>query len=113
DAYVLLKDSDNLRMGSHHGPIPIPLGQNKWPIHRKWVNGRAVIDKLPIHVHDLLSEGAEFPDGQEFARRLGHRSILSVPMLREGASIGAITLRRKEVQPFSEKQLSLLDALPI
>jgi len=36
------------------------------------------------------------------------RSILSVPLLREGESIGTIVLRRTEVQPFSDKQTALL-----
>src|SRR5207248_5711579 len=71
--------------------------------------GRAVIDKTPIHVHDILSaEGDEFPEAQEKARLQRHRTILSVPMLREGESIGAIVLRRTEVHPFSEKQIKLL-----
>jgi signal transduction histidine kinase len=39
---------------------------------------------------------------------MGHRSILSVPLLRENDSIGAIVLRRKEVHPFSDKQIALL-----
>jgi GAF domain-containing protein len=106
DAVVLLKDGDDLRFNAHHGPIPI--GLEKWPINRRWVTGRSVIDRAPVHVHDLLSEVAEFPEGQEMSRRQGHRTILSVPMLREGESIGAIVLRRTEVQPFRDKQIALL-----
>jgi GAF domain-containing protein len=106
DAVVLLRDGDHLRFNEHHGPIPI--GSEKWPINRNWVAGRSVVDKTPIQVHDLLSEGAEFPEGQEMSRAQGHRTVLSVPMLREGESIGAIALRRTEVQPFSDKQIALL-----
>jgi GAF domain-containing protein len=107
DAAVLLKDGEELRPGAHHGPIPVLL--EKWPIDRSSVTGRSVIDRVPVHIHDVLSqEGAELPLGQQMSRRDGFRSILSVPMLREGESIGAIALRRAEVHPFSDKQIALL-----
>src|SRR5215468_3020164 len=73
------------------------------------VTGRAVIDGQPIHVRDLYgSEGEGFPDAREFARQTDVRTVLSVPLLREGESIGVITLRRTEVEPFSDKQINLL-----
>src|SRR5258708_2680992 len=107
DAAVVLKDGDDLRFSAHHGPIPI--GLEKWPINRNWTAGRAFVDRKPVHVHDLLSsEGDDFPEGREMSRRMGHRSILSVPLLREGASIGTIVLRRSEVNPFTDKQIALL-----
>jgi GAF domain-containing protein len=106
DSVVLLRDGDQLRISAHHGPIPISFG--KLPINRKWTAGRAFVDRKPVHVHDLLAEGDEFPLGQELSRRMGHRSILSVPLLREGESIGTIVLRRTEVHPFSDKQIALL-----
>ena len=108
DALVLLKDGDNLRHGAHYGPIPYVLDE-KWTINRNWVTGRSVIDKVPIHVLDMLSaEGDEFPDTRERARRTGTRTYLCVPLLREGTCIGAIVLRRTEVHPFSDKQIALL-----
>jgi GAF domain-containing protein len=121
DAIVHLRDGDYLRYRAHHGQIPfgfeklpdskgaIPFGVEKLPINRSWVTGRSVVDKAPIHVHDVLSaEGDDFPEAQRLARRQGTRTILSVPLLRENESIGAIVLRRTEVQPFSDKQISLL-----
>src|SRR4029077_13053831 len=63
----------------------------------------------PVHVHDMSSsEGDEFPEAQARARDQGHRTILSVPLLQEGNSIGTFTLRRLEVNPFTEKQIALL-----
>jgi GAF domain-containing protein len=107
DAIVLLNDVDSLRTSAHHGPIPLDM--ERWPISRKWVAGRAFLDRKPVHVHDLLSaEGDEFPDTRQRTPRTGTRSILSVPLLREGKSIGTIVLRRTEVHPFSEKQIALL-----
>jgi two-component system NtrC family sensor kinase len=105
DATVLLRDGDDLRFSEHHGSIPVSV--EKWPINRHWTAGRAFLDQKPVHVHDLASD-PDFPDGQELARRQGHRSILSVPLLREGESVGAIVLRRIEMHPFSEKQIALL-----
>jgi two-component system NtrC family sensor kinase len=108
DAVVTLKDGDDLGFAAHQGPIPLIYPQ-KWPINRKWTAGRAFLDRMPVHVHDLLSaEGADFPDGRELARRMGHRTTLSVPLLREGESVGTISLRRTEVHPFSDKQIALL-----
>jgi GAF domain-containing protein len=110
DAVVLLKDGDDLRFSAHHGPIGINL--EKWPISRNWTAGRAFVDHKPVHVRDMLSdEGAEFPDSRELSRHTGSpgiRSILSAPLLRENESIGTILLRRTEVQPFTDKQIALL-----
>ena len=107
DALVLLNDGDNLHHAAHYGPIPYAL--EKWTINRNWITGCSVIDKVPIHVLDVLSaEGDEFPETQQRARRTGTRTYLCVPLLREGKSIGAIVLRRIDVHPFSEKQITLL-----
>ena len=106
DAAVLLRDGDDLRFSAHRGPIPI--GLEKWPISRRWVGGRAFVDRRPVHVADLILEGDEFPDGQEFARRMGHRTILAVPLLQEDESLGAIVIRRTEAHRFSDKQIAAL-----
>ena len=108
DAVVRLRDGDNLRLSAHSGPIPTSL--DKIPIRNGTAAGSAFLDKKPVHVHDLLSsEGDQFPKAREMSRlEGGHRTILSVPLLREGESIGAIVLRRIEVHPFSDKQITLL-----
>jgi signal transduction histidine kinase len=107
DALVRLRVGDYLHSSAHHGPLPI--NANKWLISRNWTGGRAAIDKKPVHIHDILSaEGDEFPEAQEMARIQGNRTILTVPLLREGDCIGVIVLRRQEVHPFSDKQIALL-----
>jgi C4-dicarboxylate-specific signal transduction histidine kinase len=107
DSNVFLRIDDDLQFSAHYGPIPTSLG--KRPINRNWVAGRSVVDKVPVQVSDFFSPaGAEFPDGQELARLYGHRCALSVPLLREEGSIGAIAIRRLEPGAFDEKQISLL-----
>ncbi len=107
DAVVLLNEGDHLLSSAHHGPIPMQV--RKRLISRKWTAGRAFIDRKAVHVHDLQAEQGEFPDGVEMAIAGGYHSIVSVPLLREGESIGALTLRRTELHPFSDKQIALLE----
>lgn len=106
DAAVLLRDGNDLVFDAHHGPIPINL--ERWPLNRHWTAGRAVLDRVPVHVQDLTKEAVEFPDGYQMARRMGHRTTLSVPLLREGDGIGALVVRRTEVLPFTPAQITLL-----
>ncbi|MCP4615094.1 MAG: GAF domain-containing protein [Bradyrhizobium sp.] len=110
DAVVLLRDADDLRFSAHYGPIPINV--DKWPIGRDWAGGRAFVDRATVHVPDIFAEEAsEFTASRTLTERSGVteiHSILAVPLLREGESIGAILLRRQEKRPFSEKQIGLL-----
>jgi two-component system, NtrC family, sensor kinase len=60
-------------------------------------------------VVDLQNMGDEFPEGQKHAQRLGLRAVLAVPLMREGVSIGSISLRRTEAQLFTQRQVALLE----
>jgi GAF domain-containing protein len=107
DALIFLREGGSLVLGAHHGPIPVDFVN--WPITRGWTTGRSVVDRKPIHVHDLAAEDTEFPEGQAMAVRMGHRTSLSVPLLREGEAIGSLTVRRTEVRPFTHKQIELAE----
>jgi len=109
DAILFQLEAGGLRTVAHHGPMARRLGGPQLAqITRGTVRGRAFLERRAIHVADLLVETEEFPEGSADARELGHRTILSVPLLREGAAIGVITLRRTEVDPFTDKQVALL-----
>jgi transcriptional regulator with GAF, ATPase, and Fis domain len=105
DASILRLEGAVLRVVAHHGPLP---PGHAVPAVRGTVNGRAVLDRQAVQVADLQTEREEFPEGSAFARDFGHRTILSVPILREGVAIGTIGVRRTEVQPFTDKQVALL-----
>jgi GAF domain-containing protein len=107
DVVLRLKKGDTLELGAHYGTVPADWNLSR--INPHWTAGRALLQQAPVHVHDMSSsEGDEFPEAQARALEQGHRTILSVPLLREGSSIGTLTLRRLEVNPFSDKQIALL-----
>ena len=72
---------------------------------RGTVLGRTVLERKPVQVADVLSD----PDYslQEVQRRFGFRTVLAVPLLREGNPVGAIVLMRLTVRPFTDKQIEL------
>jgi GAF domain-containing protein len=107
---ILQLAGHQLRLVGRHGPLPTmgPVGRGVLPLTRGFVQARAVIDRKTIHVADLQAETHEFPEGSDLARRLGHRTIVAVPLMRAGEAIGAIGIRRTEVRPFTDRQIELL-----
>jgi two-component system NtrC family sensor kinase len=106
DVIIRLKKDDMLHLGAHSGPITVD--EAPWPLERDRVMARSVIDATTVQVEDLSEAGAEFAAGREMAVRYGFRTILAVPLVCDGRAIGAISLRRREVRPFSDRQIELL-----
>ena len=70
------------------------------------VAGRAALERGTCHVHDVLSEpGYEHGD---LLKQQGYRTVLAVPMLREGELLGVITILKTQVEPFTNKQIELV-----
>jgi len=109
DAHIFRSEGDVYRLAASHGPIPVVSKEETIPLSRGTVSGRAMIDRQPIHIADLAEvSDPEFREALTYQKRFGHRTILSMPLLREGSPIGAIMIRRLEVRPFTEKQVALL-----
>jgi two-component system NtrC family sensor kinase len=102
-------DGDVMPLVAQYGQMGFSE-QNTMPLSRVSVIGRAVLARQTIHVHDLAAESdEEYAVGAPLARQHGAHTVLATPLLREGVSIGAIVIRRKEVRPFTEKQIKLLE----
>jgi GAF domain-containing protein len=112
DVMVLLVDGDDLRATAGAGPLyrSVSLPSDfRFRLTRDSVAARAVIDRTTIHTHDLLAEPEEeFRTGRELAQRFGHRTMLAVPLLRDGVPLGVICAFRFEVRPFPDQQIALL-----
>ena len=107
DALMRLVDGESLRLAAHHGPLP-DLDRTI-PLNRESATGRAIVERQPVHIHDMAAmPQSEMGIGRSLQRRFGHRTVLAVPLLRQGVAIGAFLIRRVQVDPFSDKQISLL-----
>jgi GAF domain-containing protein len=75
------------------------------PVGRDTTSGRAILDRRVVHLEDSRLD----PDYTHPLRdTIALRSILTVPIYREGLPIGALTVWRGEVRPFTDKQITLL-----
>jgi GAF domain-containing protein len=76
--------------------------------------GRALATRQPVQLADIQSYGPDATDagpgttGVKLAQLAGARTVLSVPMVKESELVGAITIYRQEVLPFTDKQIELV-----
>ena len=76
------------------------------PVDRRSTIGRTMIECKPVQISDVLSD-PEY-GYLESQKRGGFRTMLGVPLLREGVPIGVLLLARSSVRPFSPKQIELV-----
>src|SRR5262249_45988742 len=104
-----VEDGDTMRLMSRFGPVPASLevGEAR-PISRGSVGGRAIVDRRVVQVPDLLAVAHEYPDIAVAIRRQEIRTTVGLPLLREGVPIGALSVHRTEVRPYSDREVALL-----
>jgi signal transduction histidine kinase/HAMP domain-containing protein len=106
NAQIFRVDGDVLKLAACYGPLP---ASGNIPIVRSSLLGRAILERRTFHIDDLASAvETEFPTAKEAQERFGHRTVLAIPLLREGVPLGVIGIRRTEVRPFTDKQIALL-----
>jgi signal transduction histidine kinase len=74
---------------------------------RGTVSGRAVLEGRTVHIPDVLADPEyDYGEGQKIG---GYRTLLGVPLMREGAAIGALLLGRSAPRPFTPQQIELVE----
>ncbi len=108
DASIFRREGDLLRVVADYGSPSAATTTGSMPLSPSLVVGRAVLEGQTIHVHDLSAALGEYPESARFGIQIGVRTLLVVPLIREGTAIGAIAVRRTTVQPFTNSQVALL-----
>src|SRR5215510_12568513 len=102
------QDGEVYRAAAIYDPYPefIEIAkQNPIPLDRQSTTGRAVHERRVVHIHDVLDD----PEYTYVAgKAAGIRTLLAVPMLREDTVVGVIVCGRREVRPFTAKQIELV-----
>ena len=92
------------RFQAHHGMPPAmvkDLERRQIKAGRGTAIGRVLLERTPAHIEDVLND----PDYElvETSKLGGYRTLLAVPLLREGEPIGVFVLVRRVVRPFTER----------
>ena len=106
---IFQRDEDLFRLGANyafsHEAEQYALEHPQRP-GRGSVVGRVALEGRVVHIPDVLADPEYHATG--YQKTFGFRTILGVPLLREGTTIGVFALTRDEVNPFTEKQIELV-----
>jgi signal transduction histidine kinase/HAMP domain-containing protein len=106
---IMLRQGANFQRGASYGfpkEFTDYLDQHPLKIDRGNIPGRAVLEGRNVHIADVRTDN-EFTF-VEAIRLGGVRTILAVPLLREGLAIGVLVQTRPVVEPFTDKQIELV-----
>jgi signal transduction histidine kinase len=109
DGFIYLPSGEVYRAAARYGFTPEYhkfQESNPLPIDRGSVVGRTAIEGHVVHITDVLADpNYTRHDAQKLG---GFRTALGVPLLREGKVVGVIFLSRSKPQPFTDKQIELV-----
>jgi signal transduction histidine kinase len=109
NAFIYRRDGQTYRLDSTFGFSPeYKEYMVERPIApgRETLIGRTTIEGKVVHILDALND-PEYT-WRESQQRGGYRTMLGVPLMREGIPVGVLSLTRTEVKPFTDRQIELL-----
>src|SRR5262245_34179766 len=111
---LYLRDGDAFRLAAFHNTPPAFVEQRRSGLYRPSPNGppgRMLRTRAVVHVADLSADSSYLerdPGVVAFVELAGTRTVLLVPMLKDGEPIGYLSIYRREVRPFDGRQIGLL-----
>jgi signal transduction histidine kinase len=104
---VTRKDGDLYRATTYGYPDEYERRYKNTPVEHGQgsTTGRVLAERNAVQVIDILSDPEYIVT--DLRKTVGYRTIVGVPLLREGVSIGIINLMRRVVRPFTDKQIDL------
>jgi two-component system NtrC family sensor kinase len=108
-ATIMLREADHYRFVAAAGitdEIRDHRRQAPVPIDRGSVSGRVALERRTIHVHDVKSD-PDYTLWPEY--EYDRRTILGVPLARDGSIAGVIILVRSRVEPYNQRQVELIE----
>ena len=109
DAVIVQIEGDKVRVKAHYGPMPVP---DEIPFNEESVVGLTLLTGKTVQaIHpDEPDPKSRFPLGDQVAREYGYRMTFAAPLLREGQTVGAISIRFVEGRTVSEQEAELIQS---
>jgi signal transduction histidine kinase len=111
---LILFEEHGYRLVARTGAAdPYYVKGHRYPISEGAPSARMIKTRSPVHIADLAADPAylqRIPGMVSLVERIGIRSYLLVPMLKDDELVGGITIVRARVQPFTDKQIELVTA---
>ena len=104
--FVYLREGEMYQMKVGYPVEPGRIDPQALPAEPGSLVGRTALTREIVHIEDALSDPSY--TWKEAQQRLGYRTMLGVPMLREGEPVGVVAMWRDEVRPFSERDMRVV-----
>jgi GAF domain-containing protein len=78
------------------------------PLNNRTLSGKAIAAGKPIQLAPIIGNSEFPPSTEQWARQFNYNSQISVPLIRHGVVIGAISTSRRSAEPFTAKQIELV-----